>query len=114
MSASSQGIKVKLTGFLKRVFNKSTPAADTGVVEDVAPIEESSAMPEPAPVVATARAAHDSNGGYGGAQAPAAANGLVLPLRAVLPGFPLELRPKIRKQDAGDLTITVPYDKVLS
>jgi predicted regulator of Ras-like GTPase activity (Roadblock/LC7/MglB family) len=113
MSASSQGIKVKFTGFLKRVFNKSTPA-DTAVVDDGPLMEESPAAAEPPPVVATARAAHDSNGGYGGAQAPAAVNGLVLPLKTVLPGFPLELRPKIRKQDAGDLTITVPYDKVLS
>jgi predicted regulator of Ras-like GTPase activity (Roadblock/LC7/MglB family) len=42
------------------------------------------------------------------------AKGVELPLQKILAGFPLELQPRVRQTDVGDLTISIPLDKILS
>ncbi len=40
--------------------------------------------------------------------------GLELPLQEILNGLPLELRAKVKYSEVGDLTISVPLEKILS
>ncbi len=40
--------------------------------------------------------------------------GIELPLQNILSNLPLELQPRIRQQDVGDLAISVPLEKVLA
>ncbi len=40
--------------------------------------------------------------------------GVAIPLQSILNGLPVELRPKVRVQTVGDLTVTITVDKILS
>ena len=40
--------------------------------------------------------------------------GVELPLQPILAGLPLELQPRLKRQDAGALTVCVPLEKILA
>jgi predicted regulator of Ras-like GTPase activity (Roadblock/LC7/MglB family) len=90
MSATSQGIKFKFGGFFKQLFQR--PEHPAAASTAVAPPVETAPPP--------------SNGEPN-------VNGVTIPLQAVLAGFPLELQAKIRQAVTGDLSLTVPFEKVL-
>jgi len=95
-------------GFLKNILRKPAEAADE---------RQRASAPEAAPAGATLLSTNAGplrkNGGHanGGHQ-----NGkyVELPLQAILHGLPLELQPKVKFTNVGDLTISIPLEKVLS
>jgi len=64
----------------------------------------------PSPATGARAAAPASRGHQNG---NGAAAGVTIPLQSILNGLPLELRPKVRVQTVGDLTITIGLDKIL-
>ena len=106
MSAISQGTKFSLGGFIKNLFHRSN--GNGAATPATAPEPEIAPAPAPAPASpAPVRPAASSS-----SQAPV--NGVVLPLQAILATFPLELQPKIRVKDTANITVTIPFDKILS
>ncbi len=83
--------------FLKGLFRKP---ADTPV--------ESQEPPAPAPAPARPAAPPRRPGVHHNG------NGVELPLREIVKGLPLELQPRLRNTHVGDLTISVPLEKILS
>ncbi len=77
-------------------------ASDAGLESQVeyAPPPPVSRAVRPAPV---ARPVPSTNG-----------RGVELSLQSILYGLPLELQPRVRQPDVGDMTITVPLEKVLA
>jgi predicted regulator of Ras-like GTPase activity (Roadblock/LC7/MglB family) len=82
---------------------------------------ESPEAPQPAPPANTAAAPArqivmtpprtgtpaPTNGGH------QSGRGVELPLQSILSALPLELQPRLRQRDAGELTISIPLEKVL-
>src|ERR1041385_6883336 len=109
MSAMSHSTKFSFGGFFKNLFHRSSRNGHA----DQAPPTDSDSI-EPAEVTESASVhaavpAHNGNGNGNGAS-----NGVAVPLQAILAALPLELRAKVRQQDVGALTVTVPFDKILS
>lgn len=112
MSASSNGVKSGFFGILKGLFRKSDAAVDTddaqAFVASSAPMNPPRVEVAPAPVSAPSRRVHNGNN-----SAPGIA-GITISLQSILNGLPGELRPKVRVQAVGDLTVTITLDKILS
>jgi len=117
MSASSNGGKSGFFGKLKGLFRRSEETADANdgqsILAGSAPLAAPPVQLAPAPVTAartptTAPRSQTGNGAAGGVA------GVTIPLQSVLNGLPMELRPKVRVQTVGDLSITIGLDKVLS
>lgn len=106
MSAASQSVKFKFVGFLKGLFRK--PDTNDATIPDpdlTPPVPDA----PPAPVQTLPRQSGNGNGnGHGGA------NGIRIPLQAIIAVLPLELRARVLQKEAGDLTMLVAYDRILS
>lgn len=117
MSASSNGGKSGFFGKLRGLFRRSEESfdADNGqtAVAASAPLAPPPVQVALAPASA-ARTAPSGARGQNGNGAASGAAGVTIPLQAVLNGLPMELRPKVRVQTVGDLTITIGLDKILS
>ncbi len=114
MSASSNGVKAGFFGRLKGLFGRSAETDQSGDTQTFiaasAPLSPPVVETAPGPVAAPMAAARHHNGN--GASSGIA--GIAIPLQSILNGFPVELRPKVRVQTVGDLTITITLDKILS
>jgi len=96
-------------GFLKNLLRKPQ---DSAVESEQIVAPESFVAPKPGPV-------HRSTNSY---RPPAPrknavhqnGKGVELPLQKVLECLPLELQPRVTQPDVGDLTISVPLEKVLA
>src|SRR5690348_1330601 len=100
---------INMFGFLKSLLRKPQESA----VES-----EQVVAPESIPV---AKAAHAHRPGPASRAIPPRKNvphqngkGIELPLQRILEGLPLELQPRVTQTDVGDLTISVPLEKVLA
>jgi predicted regulator of Ras-like GTPase activity (Roadblock/LC7/MglB family) len=98
-----------MLGFLKSLLRKSH---DTAVASEQASAHESlPAAASPAPV-------RQSHGGNANAARhnPVRQNGkgVDVPLQKILEGLPLELQPRVVQPEVGELTISVPLEKVLA
>jgi len=107
MSAISQGSKFSFGGFFKQLFRRAPVLTAAAGAPAVTPAT---------PIFATAAA---TNGKANSQASPKASGqttgpGVTLSLQSVLAAFPLELRPKIRQTETGDLTLTVPLERILS
>ncbi len=116
MRASSNNGKSGLFGYLKGIFRKSE-TEDAPVSATQSPYGETDTLaaapalnPPPPVAVAPPPALKHANGSNGSHSVP----GVTIPLQAVLNGFPMELRAKIRIQSVGGREITIALDKVLS
>ena len=119
MSATVQREKKSLFGFFKNIFWKSDTAIDP-TNDDVRVIGATPVAPLE-PEIPVARIVNSTPSGSNAdsdqcdeAASTNAANGVTLPLQSVLSAFPVELRTQIRIMQAGDLTITIPFEKILS
>lgn len=113
MSASTSGVKPGFFGRLKGLFRRTDETTDSGDQQSF--VAASAPLSPPAVEVAPAPRAP------GAAARPQPANkanpgiaGVAIPLQSILNGLPVELRPKVRVQTVGDLTVTITVDKVLS
>src|SRR6185436_6514793 len=124
-------------GFLKNLMRKPADApaqqpdpapADQGYEYDAA-APEAEVAPEPPP---RARAgagrqngragapapqrggAHGAHGAQGQSAAQAQGRSVQVPLQPILDGLPLEIQPRVVERNAGDLSISIPLEKVLS
>lgn len=97
-------------GYLKGLFRKSEA---NGAAEEAPPIEPA---PPPKTLPSPPPAARASLAGNGGVTLPPRRQtaALQIPLQAILAGLQLELKAKVRQEQVGDLTISVPLEKVLS
>lgn len=115
MSASSNGVKPGFFGRLKGLFRRSdesTGSDDTQTfVGASAPLAPPPVEVAPAPAPAAPVPAARSQSGNGATSGIA---GVAIPLQSILNGLPVELRPKVRVQAVGDLTVTITVDKILS
>ncbi len=112
MSASSNGGKSGLFGYLKGLFRTSEDTVAEESYEshgetDVMIAAPALNLPPPVAVVPPPAVPKDGNGHHG-------VPGVTIPLQSILNGFPMELRAKIRIQAVGDLVVTIALDKVLS
>lgn len=122
MSATVQGEKKSLFGFFKNIFWKSDTAAvsandDVRVIgaTPIAPLESEipvARIVNPTPCDSSDDSAQSNE--MDETPSAAAANGVTLPLQSVLSAFPVELRTQIRIMQPGNLTITIPFEKILS
>jgi predicted regulator of Ras-like GTPase activity (Roadblock/LC7/MglB family) len=89
--------------FLKSMLRKlvDTPAEANAIEQASQP----AAHPEPRPVPQQPR---NGNGAYQNGR------GIDIPLQAILTGLPLELQPKVKQAHVGEMTISVPLEKILS
>jgi predicted regulator of Ras-like GTPase activity (Roadblock/LC7/MglB family) len=101
-------------GFLKTFLRKApAPPAQTQYAPEEEPAYESPAEaayhPAPAPVqpppsrMPLRKSVGQQNG-----------RGIEVPLQNILNSLPLELQPRVRQPDVGQLTITVPLEKILA
>lgn len=105
-------------GFLKHLRRKpvATPAQDQ---ESYAPQDDavvtgaSLAVPQ-AVYAPQSKAAGLPKDGAPRNGSPQSARGLELPLQAIIQDLPLELQPRVKCPNVGDLTIAVPLEKILS
>jgi predicted regulator of Ras-like GTPase activity (Roadblock/LC7/MglB family) len=100
-----RSMKVKMLGYIKNLLRKwvETPGEDQPAsAGKPAPAPRRNLVMSPLPRPTT-RTNGQSNG-----------HGLELPMQPILAGLPLELQPRLRNTDAGDLTICVPLEKVLA
>ncbi len=108
-----------MLGFFKNLLRKPLSAAADRIYSRFGPAEEGPDQPEavqPSAVSAPSRmqplpakAAGNANGhGNGNGR------GVEVPLQSVLNNLPLELQPKVRVTDVGDMTISIPLEKVLA
>ena len=103
-------------GFLKNLLRKSQDTTADSVYETATEEVGSDAMtPEPqmsytapAPTRATRFAPAQSGLAQGGGR------GVEISLQSILNNLPLELQPRVLQPDVGDLTITIPLEKVLA
>ncbi len=102
-------------GYVKNLLRKWVETPDNWVEtpDDTQPAETASAasaharrivMAPPLPGTAPAR----KNGSHQNGR------GIELPLQPILGGLPLELQPRLRNADAGELTISIPLEKILA
>src|SRR5882672_8225503 len=115
MSASSNGVRPGFFGRLKGLFGKSDNSTDSSgdtqtFVAASAPLSPPRVEVAPAPGAAPSPAPRSNNGN----SSTSGIAGVAIPLQAILNGLPVELRPKVRVQTVGDLTVTITLDKILS
>lgn len=115
MSASSNGVKPGFFGRLKGLFRRSDEESDAD--NGQASVGASSPLSPPAVEVASGHGAAASSPAPRNQSANKSTSGIAgvaIPLQAILNGLPLELRPKVRVQTVGDLTVNITVDKILS
>ncbi len=102
-------------GFFKNIVRKlvSTPADNEELVASEAWPEEEAYEEAPAPQYSRPAAPAQRDVAARKNGTPQSSRGIELPLEMILNGLPLELQPKIRKADVGDLSILVPLEKIL-
>ena len=119
MSATTEGGKTRLFGFLKGLFRR----AESNGAEAPAPaatpprVKSPPGAPRPAPAPRPPQNGTSNNGnGHGNGTSAPRRSGAVVPvsLQSVIAALPLELRGRVKQEDVGDLTISVPLEKVLS
>lgn len=106
-------------GFLKNLLRKSQGTTAESVYETASDYVASDAMTSeppteyapaaPAPAARTPRFAPAHQG-----LPQASGRGVEISLQSVLNNLPLELQPRVRQPDVGDLTISIPLEKVLA
>jgi predicted regulator of Ras-like GTPase activity (Roadblock/LC7/MglB family) len=100
-------MKGKMLGYVRNLLRKWVEIPDY-----TQPAETVSAAPAPAREIAMAplpgAAPVRKNGSHQNGR------GIELPLQPILGGLPLELQPRLRNSDAGELTISVPLEKILA
>jgi len=115
MSASTNGVKPGFFGRLKGLFRRSDEPS--GVNDSPAYTATTGRLAPPpvevAPVPSTTEPAQSPRNQNGNSSTTGIA-GVAIPLQSILSGLPVELRPKVRVQAVGDLTVSIPVDKVLS
>jgi predicted regulator of Ras-like GTPase activity (Roadblock/LC7/MglB family) len=101
-------MKGKMFGYVKNLLRKWVETPDNNH-----PAPAVSAMPSPVRRTVMAPSHHQG--------APAHKNGshqngrgIELPLQPLLDGLPLELQPCLKHPDAGELTISIPLEKILA
>ena len=107
MSALAQNAKKKVAGMLQKLLGKladAAPAPPPTAPVKPAPLPVAPAAPAPVAMAAPTPAPRVHNNG----------KGVELPLQPILTGLPLELQPRLKRPDAGALTICVPLHEVLS
>ncbi len=113
MSASSNGVKPGFFGRLKGLFRRSDESVDgddqQSSMAASAPLSPPAVETAPAPA-ASGPSLRNQNGN----SSTSGIAGIAIPLQAILNGLPVELRPKVRVQAVGDLTVTITVDKILS
>jgi len=118
MSATVQREKKSLFGFFKNIFRKSDAAAvsaDDGVrVVGATPVAPPRAQVPVAKLVSSTNGVSSSQAQPSANASPAQGNGVTLPLQSVLSALPAELRNQIRIKEAGELAVTIPFEKILS
>jgi predicted regulator of Ras-like GTPase activity (Roadblock/LC7/MglB family) len=107
MSSLTHNAKAKVAGMLQKLLWKLTsapPGIEQAAAGQAAPAPSPPA-PQPAPIKVPPppRPAGHSNG-----------KGIALPVQPIIAGLPLELQPRLKQQDAGGLTISVPLEKILA
>jgi predicted regulator of Ras-like GTPase activity (Roadblock/LC7/MglB family) len=95
-------MKGKMFGYVKNLLRKwvETP-------EDNQPPPTVSAAPAPTRRIAP-------NPLPQGAPAHQNGKGIAIPLQPIIGGLPLELQPRLKQPDAGTLTISIPFEKILA
>jgi predicted regulator of Ras-like GTPase activity (Roadblock/LC7/MglB family) len=97
-------------GFLKNLLRKS-PETSAENYQDTASEPAAAAAQEAAPKAPVFRAPPLRRN----APAPNGhSKGIEISLHAIIQGLPLELQPRVRRTDVGDLSLTVPLEKVLA
>jgi len=118
MSATVQREKKSLFGFFKNIFRKSDAAAvsaDDGVrVVGATPVAPPRAQVPVAKLVSSTNGVSNSQAQPSATASPAQGNGVTLPLQSVLSALPVELRNQVRIKEVGDLSVTIPFEKILS
>jgi predicted regulator of Ras-like GTPase activity (Roadblock/LC7/MglB family) len=107
-----QPIPTNMFGFLKNLLHKSQGTRDETEYEG-AP-EESA--PEAAPEPQRTHSTHP-NSRPGPARKPGSpqnGKGVEISLQNILNNLPLELQPRVRQPDVGDMSISVPLEKILA
>ncbi len=99
-------------GFFKNLLRKPLSAAAERFNYSSEPAEADYQQPEvvapaPAPAPVRNKAPAPSNGTGNG-------RAVEIPLQSILSVLPLELQPRVRQTDVGDVTISVPLEKVLA
>ncbi|HZR15704.1 MAG TPA: hypothetical protein VFE51_00130 [Verrucomicrobiae bacterium] len=97
-------------GFLKNLLRKA-PETSAENYEDAAP---ETAPPQSAPPAPKAPIFKAPPLRREGPPANGHAKGIQLSLQTIIQGLPLELQPRVRRADVGELSITVPLEKVLA
>src|SRR5277367_6907834 len=97
---SSNSVRSRMSGFLRKVFGKSGEA-EAEIQAAPAPAAAPLARSTPSP----ATPVHRNGTGH--------SKGIELPLQAILAGLPLELQPKLKHSYSGALTVSIPLEKIL-
>jgi predicted regulator of Ras-like GTPase activity (Roadblock/LC7/MglB family) len=102
--------KVKMFGFLKNLLRKAPETSaenyeETSIEAAAAVASQPTSKPPvfKAPPLRRNSVPVNGNG-----------KGIELSLQTIIQGLPLELQPRVRRPDVGDVTITVPLEKVLA
>jgi predicted regulator of Ras-like GTPase activity (Roadblock/LC7/MglB family) len=106
MSSLAQNAKKKLAGLLQKMLGKladAPPAPQPTVPVNPAPRTGALAAPVPLSKAALTPASRAHSNG----------KGVELPLQPIIASLPLELQPRLKRPDAGALTICVPLQEVL-
>ena len=107
MSSLAHIAKKKMAGMLQKLLGKLTDAP-AGTVQ-AATGKAAPATSAPSAQAPSARLALSPKQGV-----HANGKGVELPLQPIIAGLPLELQPRLKRQDAGALTICVPLEKILA
>jgi predicted regulator of Ras-like GTPase activity (Roadblock/LC7/MglB family) len=115
MSASSNSVKPGFFGILKGLFRRSDDSSNSDNHESSFGADAPLAPP-PVEVASAPAASAAINASYrgNGNNTTSGIAGISIPLQSILNGLPVELRPKVRVQAVGDLTVTITLDKILS
>jgi predicted regulator of Ras-like GTPase activity (Roadblock/LC7/MglB family) len=96
-----------MLGFLKKMLRNPQRAAEETSGAPVPPaVAETAQNFDPAPSARVPQLRKNQSGQN--------ARGMELPLQNILASLPLELQPRVRLSDVGDLSITVPLEKILA
>ena len=122
MSASSNGLKNGFFGYIKGLFRKDDVAVatvdygtDTTEVATLplAPPPVEVAYAASAPIAVTPAAFLSQNDNLDSRDAGVAPS-VEVPLQPILDGLNNELRNRVRVKNVGDMTVNIPFDKILS
>ncbi len=105
---SSQSVKSRMSGFLRKVFGKGGDAQpEAQPAQAAAPAPVTAAAPKAAAPLPGAAPVHRNGGSP-------TSKGLELPLQSILAGLPLELQPKLKHSFSSAVSIAIPLEKILS